>query len=555
MNASIHWFARIVRRLLVGGATIWVFCSCMFLVFWLAPNEALWGLRMGGDRKTRVSEADIARLRDYLDDGPWGIPAGGPAFPVATPAAFPVAVNGAPYFDVFYQDYGTNPFVDVEDDNLSTFALDVDTASYTVMRRYLEDGHLPDPASVRVEEYINHLQPEYAPPEDPGQAFAIHLEGGPAPFGGEKYNLLQIGLQGYKISDEARKDMVLIFVVDTSGSMNMENRLELVKHALETLVENLRPTDMIGIVEYGSQARNVLQPTPVSDIGAIMTAIWLLNPSGSTNAEHGLQLGYQMAAENFQPEAVNRIILCSDGVANTGTTSAEALLRDIRAYAERGIYLTTIGFGMGNYNDVLMEKLADGGDGQYFYVDDWAAAREVFLENLTGILQPIARDAKVQVEFNPAVVRSYRLLGYENRDVADQDFRNDEVDAGEVGAGFSVTALYEMKFVEESQGTALTVTVRYEDVATGEIVEVWHSFERADFEPTLESTSPQFRLSAAVAEFAEILSESYWAKESSLDAVIELAEQAVSQLGENEKAAEFLALARQARLLWELVSK
>ena len=349
--------------------------------------------------------------------------------------------------------------------------------------------------------------------------------------------------------------MALIFVVDTSGSMDIENRLRLVQHALETLVENLRPTDMIGIVEYGSLARVVLQPTQVSDIDAIMAAIWSLYPSGSTNAEHGLQLGYQMAAENFQPEAVNRIILCSDGVANTGTTGAEALLRDIREYAKRGIYLTTIGFGMGNYNDVLMEKLADGGDGQYFYVDDWAAAREVFLENLTGILQPIARDAKVQVEFNPAVVRSYRLLGYENRDVADQDFRNDEVDAGEVGAGFSVTALYEMKFVDDVQGTALTVTMRYEDIATGEIVEVWRSFERADFQPTLESTSPQFRLSAAVAEFAEILSENYWARESSLDAVIELAEQAVSQLGENEKAAEFLALARQARLLWELVSK
>jgi Ca-activated chloride channel family protein len=285
-------------------------------------------------------------------------------------------------------------------------------------------------------------------------------------------------------------------------------------------VAQLRPSDQVAIVVYGTDARVVLPATPATRAEEITAAINALQPEGSTNAEAGLRVGYALAAQAYREGAINRVILCSDGVANNGVTSASGILQTIGEYAARGINLTTVGFGMGNYNDVLLEQLADQGDGSYAYVDTPAEAERIFVENLTGTLQVVAREAKVQVEFNPQVVSRYRLLGYENRDIADQQFRDDTVDAGEVGAGQSVTALYELKLHDGASGEALIVRLRYQDPDSGQVIELAQPLNTDQFQFSFDAASPEFRLSAAAAEFAEILRHSYWAKDSRLSDVL-----------------------------------
>ena len=459
-----------------------------------------------------------------------------------------VPPNDEPYADVFFEDYGVNPFIDTEDDALSTFAVDVDTASYTVMRRYVNDGYLPPDESVRVEEYVNFFEQDYDLPEE--KAFAIHLEGAPSPYGGERYHLVRVGVQGYDIPPEARDDVVLTFVIDVSGSMDMESRLELVKDALWLLVDELRPTDRVGIVIYGSTGQVVLEHIAVGEGRRdILRAIDSLRPGGSTYAAEGLTMGYELAARAFDPGATNRVILCSDGVANVGDTGPDSILEQIRGYAQEGIYLTSVGFGMGNYNDVLMEQLADNGDGFYAYVDTLDEAERVFVHDLPSTLQVIARDARIQVAFNPDTVSRYRLIGYENREVADEDFRNDEVDAGEIGAGHSVTALYEVKFHEEAdpQADAMTVYVRYEDPNTGEVHEISRAIAQAGFALAFEEASIRFQLDAVVAEYAEILRDSYWAQGSSLEDVAFQARRIGEYLPHDADVAEFVTLVERAR--------
>jgi Ca-activated chloride channel family protein len=305
-------------------------------------------------------------------------------------------------------------------------------------------------------------------------------------------------------------------VIDVSGSMDQENRLGAVKEALTKLVENLRPTDKVGIVVYGSRGEVILEPTLVSEGQTILSAIRRLSPNGSTNAEEGLQLGYQMASEAFLVGGINRVILCSDGVANVGNTGPDKILESIREHASQGIQLTTVGFGMGNYNDVLMEQLADDGDGFYAYVDTQEEAEKLFVNDLTGTLQAIAMDAKVQVEFNPEVVTRFRLIGYENRALEDDDFRDDTVDAGEIGAGHSVTALYEVKLEDNAEGNMATVFLRWQDPDTQEVIEISRSIRSSDLSTSFSETSRTFKLAVLVAEFAEILRESYWAQEYTL---------------------------------------
>jgi Ca-activated chloride channel homolog len=480
----------------------------------------------------------------------------------ATPPMVPVyggevLPNDEPFDSMFFEHYGVNPFIDTEDDPLSTFAMDVDTASYTLARRYVSEGHLPPEDAVRVEEFVNYFDLAYPSPEEGDGAFAIHLEGAPSPFGGERYHLLRIGIQGRRIHVEDRKDAVLTFVIDVSGSMDRENRLGLVKRALRLLVGELQPTDKVGIVVYGSNARQVLRPTGAAHSDEILSAIDSLRPDGSTYAEAGLREGYRMANRAFEEGAINRVILCSDGVANVGRTGADSILDVIGEYAGRDITLSTVGFGLGNYNDVLMEKLADKGNGNYAYVDTLDEAERIFVENLTGTLQVIARDAKIQVAFDPAVVSRYRLLGYENRAVADDDFRDDTVDAGEVGAGHSVTALYEVKFHKDVQdddmGRALTVRIRYQDPDSLMVHEASREFWRDDMHASFEGASSSYRLTAAVAEYAEILRGSYWAQESSLEDVLALARAASAELGDDQAigadVSDFIRLVEQASLL------
>lgn len=431
--------------------------------------------------------------------------------------------NGAAYNDVFFKGTGTNPFIDTEDDAFSTFGMDVDTASYSVMRRFLRDGLLPPSEAIRVEEFVNAFDYNYAPPTD--EAFAVHLEGAPSKYGeGKRLQLLRLGIQGRVIPDTDRKDAILTFVIDVSGSMRAENRLGLVKQALTLLVGQLRPEDKVGIVVYGSNARVVLPHTGIVNREHILTAIRALAPEGATNAEAGLRMGYELALQNSKSDCINRVILCSDGVANVGKTGSDAILKEIRTYVKEGVTLTTVGFGMGNYNDILMEQLANDGDGSYAYVDTLNEAKRIFVENLTGTLQVIAKDAKIQVEFNPETVSRFRLLGYENRRLAHEDFRNDTVDAGEVGAGHSVTALYEIKLHENTDGKLATVSIRHEDPDTGNVTEVNESISTEALKGSFEEATPTFQLSASVAEFAEILRGSFWAQEGSLESVRETLE-------------------------------
>ncbi|MHC4739803.1 MAG: vWA domain-containing protein, partial [Planctomycetota bacterium] len=359
-----------------------------------------------------------------------------PLKPVEYRGGYPMAhggvvpPNGEDVDAVFFKNYGVNPFVDTEDDHLSTFATDVDTGSYTIVRRYLHDGHLPPEKAVRVEEFVNYFKYGYAAPQE--DDFAVYAEASPWKFGAGRKNtfLLRLGLKAKQVSDENRKPAILTFVIDVSGSMGRENRLGLVKKSLRMLVEKLRHEDRIGIAVYGSRGRKVMDYKGLNEKAEILAAIDSLCPSGSTYAEEGIRIGYEMAERAYKKGHINRVILCSDGVANVGQTGADQILKVIKKRAEKGITLSAIGFGMGNYNDVLMERLGDKGNGYYAYIDTIAEAKRIFEDNLTGTLQVVARDVKVQIDFNPDVVRSYRLLGYENRDVPDDKFRDDKYDGG-----------------------------------------------------------------------------------------------------------------------------
>ncbi len=462
-------------------------------------------------------------------------------------------VNGEPYDAMFFKDYGTNPFVFTKNDHLSTFAIDVDDASYSMARSYLERGFLPPDEAIRTEEFVNHFKYNYEPTEE--GPFSINIEGAPSLFG-ENCQLLRIGIKGDVIPPEHRKSANLVFVVDISGSMNREDRLGLVRKSLRMLVDNLRRDDEVGIVVYGSNGRVLLEPTSINNKDVILTAIENLRPGGSTNAEEGLRLGYRMADQNFEKGKINRIILCSDGVANVGTTKAEDLLEWIKGYAEKGITLTTVGFGMSNYNDILMEKLGNKGNGFYAYVDNFAEAKQIFLDNLTGTLQVIARDVKIQVDFNPNVVLSYRLIGYENRDVDDNKFRDDKEDGGEIGSGHQVTALYEVMFKDEPKKEHVAkFYIRYKNPDNMEEVdEQMVVINMNDFKPLFNRCSVDFKLAAAAAEFGEILGKSYWAKKSHLLEVRELAKDILKQ-NDSPEMIEFLDLISKAEQMEDALAK
>lgn len=465
--------------------------------------------------------------------------------------------NDEAFDSMFFRNYGVNPFIATDEDPLSTFAVDVDAGSYTLARRYLGLGQLPPADAVRVEEFVNFFPQDY--PKFHNEDFRILIDGAPSPFG-SGYHLLRIGLKGREIADRDRKPAQLTFVIDVSGSMSREDRLELVKRALRLLVDELRANDRVGIVVYGSEGRVLLEPVAIggrgSDAGRrrILEAIEQLGPGGSTNAEDGLRLGYEMARRGYRPGTINRLVLCSDGVANVGATGPTSILAQVRTEADRGIQLTTIGFGMGNYNDVLMEQLADRGDGNHYYVDGIDEARRVLVENLTGTLQTIAKDAKVQVEFDSTRVLRYRLIGFENRDVADRDFRNDRVDAGEIGGGHEVTALYEVKLAPRAaRGTIATVRLRYarpeqEGAGAPQVREMERTFDIGALSRRFEDAAPRFRLDAAVAEFAELLRGSYWAREGRYSDVLAVARSAATRL-RDEPTAEFVSLVEKAAAL------
>jgi Ca-activated chloride channel family protein len=457
--------------------------------------------------------------------------------------------NGEDVDANFFKNYGVNPFIDTEDDHLSTFATDVDTGSYTVIRGYLHDGHLPPPDAVRVEEFVNYFKYNYAAPQE--DDFAVYTEAAPWSFGAGRKNsyLLRIGLKGKQVSEENRKPAILTFVIDVSGSMSREDRLGLVKKSLRMLVDRLKEGDQIGIAVYGSRGKVIMEHRGLDEKSEILAAIESLHAEGSTYAEEGIRLGYEMAEKAYRKGYINRVILCSDGVANVGQTGADDILEIIKDKAEKGITLSAIGFGMGNYNDVLMERLGDKGDGHYVYVDTIAEAKRIFGDNLTGTLQVIARDVKVQVDFDPDVVRSYRLIGYENRDVPDDKFRDDKYDGGEIGAGHSVTALYELKLWPDKKGTVATTYVRYKDAETKEVTEFNSAIGTDDFDRSFDESSDDYALAATVMEFAEILRDSYWARGASLEPVLENAQRLSKSFKADADVIELVDLISKAKSL------
>lgn len=441
-----------------------------------------------------------------------------------------------------FQDYGIRPFVDTAQDPLSTFALDVDTAAYSIARRWVTDGSIPPPESVRVEEYVNSFDYDYPAPND---GLAVVADGGPSPYAAENV-IVRLGVQAERVAGDERPPASLTFVVDTSGSMDRQDRLGLVKTALSRLVTELDGDDRVAIVTYADNAAVLLEPTPVSDADVILAAIDSLRTTGSTNLEAGLQRGYDLANESFFDGGINRVILASDGVANVGLTDPQGLVELIRGDADRGIQLVTVGVGMGNFNDVTMEQLANDGDGFYAYVNDVTEAERLFSDDLTSTLLTVAIDGKIQVEFDADTVVQYRLLGFENRAVLDDDFRNDAVDAGELGAGHQVTALYELTLAPGvGTGDRLgTAQLRWEDPETGSVIENRLELDAGIIDARWGDTADDFRLAVTVASLAELLRDSPHRGDITLQQVEEEARALSPGNGAVEEFAELVASIR-----------
>ncbi|MEM7167102.1 MAG: von Willebrand factor type A domain-containing protein, partial [Planctomycetota bacterium] len=425
-------------------------------------------------------------------------------------------------------------------------------ASYTLTRKYLQSGHVPPKSAIRTEEFVNYFKSGYPAPTETD--LAIHVESAPSRFAhSNNVRLLKIGIKAREVT-EARGPLALTLLIDVSGSMRNGNRLGLVKDAIRTLLTALRPDDSVAIVTFQSNAQVVLEPTAVARVDEILSALSSLNANGSTNLEGGLHLAYPLAERQFQKEGHNRVLIFSDGVANVGLTDPEGILNGIADKRKQGIYLDSFGVGMGNHNDHLLEQLADRGDGSCSYVDTLAEATRIFRKNLSGVFVTVAKDAKIQVEFDPKVVVAYRQIGYENRAIADKDFRNDAIDAGEVGAGHEVVALYEIEMGPQSKAASpAVVRLRYKSVGAGEGAAEVVELEKvvptqaiADF----DKAPDRFRLSAVVAAFADHLRDSYWARKGHLAEVIEETRSLTSlDTAEDKSVAELLTLMQKAKTL------
>lgn len=342
-----------------------------------------------------------------------------------------------------YTHRDTNPVQLVSEQPVSTFSIDVDTGSYTNVRRMLNEGQLPPADAVRAEEFINYFDYGYAPPADREQPFSVTTELAPAPWNAKR-QLLLVGIQGYRVPAAEIPASNLVFLIDTSGSMNEPDKLPLLQASLKQLVRELRPQDRVAIVTYAGSAGVALPSTAGDKHATIDAAIDSLDANGSTNGGAGIELAYAQAEQGFIKGGVNRVILATDGDFNVGTVNEEALKTTIEDHRKSGVALTTLGFGEGNYNDAMAVMLADAGNGSHHYIDSLQEGRRVLVDEMSATLLTIAKDVKIQVEFNPSQVQEYRLIGYEKRLLKREDFNNDKVDAGEIGAGANVTAIYEI---------------------------------------------------------------------------------------------------------------
>ena len=404
-----------------------------------------------------------------------------------------------------YADHGVNPAVDPSKDPLSTFAIDVDTGSYMIAKRKLLDGVLPPLHAIRAEEFLNAFDYAYPGPEsDPGNdAFKVHLDAVASPFARGRH-LLRVALQGRRVPRAERPPLHLVYLVDTSGSMQSEDKIGLVQASLRYLTHALRPDDTVALCTYAGSVSEVLSPTELRHKQRVLSAIDSLRVGGSTAMASGIDLAYELASRTLVRGHESRVIVLSDGDANVGPTSPEQILGSIADHRKRGITLSTVGFGRGNYKDAMMERFADAGDGNYSYIGSDRDAKRVFSEQVDGLLHVIARDVKLQVVFDPAVVSEYRLIGYENRDVADHDFRNDDIDGGEVGSGHSITALYDA-VLKSVQRSPVTLNLRYKLEARGPAVEQSVGLRPESIVASFAAAEPGLRFAVAVAGLAEVL--------------------------------------------------
>ncbi len=453
-----------------------------------------------------------------------------------------------------------NPFVAVRAHPLSTFSADVDTASYALVRQALKSNTMPNKDAVRLEELVNYFHYDL-PPAPKGQPFSITTEVGASPFN-THYQIVRIGLQAPAIDDAKVPPRNLTFLIDVSGSMFSANKLPLLKRALLLLVDQLRPEDKVAMVVYAGNSGLVLPPTKGMDKATIRNALTALEAGGSTNGAAGIQLAYDTAQKSFVKGGINRVILCTDGDFNVGTTSEGDLTRLIEGEREKGVFLTVLGFGMGNLKDATMEKLADRGNGNYAYIDSIEEARKVLVKQAGATLVTVAKDVKLQVEFNPTQVAGYRLIGYEKRVLHDEDFNDDKKDAGDIGAGHSVTALYEVipagqevpgakvdglkyQTAPANNGTAsaemMTVKVRYKE-PDGKISKLLSQPVQAQL-TELAKTSNDFRWAVAVAGYGMMLRESKHRGNVNWKQVLELAQGAVGNDAEGYRK-ELVQLAK-----------
>ncbi len=488
--------------------------------------------------------------------------------------------SAASYYYVADNDFNTESYSavretgykDVLNNPLSTFSIDVDNAAYSNVRRFINNGQLPPAGAVRIEEMLNYFTYNYPEPEGE-HPFSVITELSDCPWN-SKSQLLHVGLQGKNIDKTELPNSNLVFLIDVSGSMYGENRLPLAKTAMKMLLDELRPNDKVSIVVYSGDTRIVLESTPASNKQKIAAAISSVQAGGSTAGGQALRMAYDIAESNFIENGNNRIIMCTDGDFNVGESSNASMEQLVEEKREKGVFITVLGFGMGNYKDDRLEIIANKGNGNYGYIDNIQEARKVLISEFAGTLYTIAKDVKLQIEFNPARVKAYRLIGYENRRLNDEDFNDDTKDAGEMGAGHSVTALYEIipagsdmdipgvdplkyqknqirKSIDES-AELLTVKARYKQADGDKSVKFDHVVDGDII--NISKTSKNFRFAASVAEFGLLIGDSDYKGTASFDNIIKTA---LASKGKDDEGyrAEFINLVRTAKNLEELSLK
>ena len=490
------------------------------------------------------------------------------------PAALPRLAGEAGYdreapAEFNTEEYGRiyeNEFKDVKQNPLSTFSIDVDNASYANVRRFINNSRMPHKDAVRIEEMINYFTYDY--PEPKGiHPFTITTEVSVCPWN-KDHQLIHIGLQGKRLNYEDLRPCNLVFLVDSSGSMSSPNKLPLLQKSLKLLLEKLDDRDKVAIVAYAGSAGLVLPSTPATKKENIINALDQLQAGGSTAGGAGIQLAYKVAKENLITDGNNRVILCTDGDFNVGVSSSGDLVRLIEEKRKDDIYITICGFGMGNYKDSRMEQISNAGNGNYFYIDNIQEAKKVFVKEMRANLFTIAKDVKIQVEFNPTKIKAYRLVGYENRVLANEDFEDDKKDAGELGAGHTVTALYELipagsgekvkktgdlkyqetkiKDTAASSAEIMTVKFRYKPPKEEKSKLIEHPVTDPDI--SLAKSSNNYRFSAAVAGFGMLLRDSKFKGNLTYDTIIELAKASKGKDPEGYRA-EFIRLVETCSLL------